>query len=54
MIFYTWEDADKMTLTLKFLIGEADVASFSCYPMPSALAGGAFTKEMQHKTVHEM
>jgi hypothetical protein len=26
-----------------FLIGEADIASFSCYSKPPASAGGAFT-----------
>jgi hypothetical protein len=27
-----------------FLIGEADIASFSCYSKPPASAGGAFTE----------
>jgi hypothetical protein len=27
-----------------FLIGEADIASFSCYSKPPASAGGAFTR----------
>jgi Flp pilus assembly protein TadD len=29
-----------------FLIGEADIASFSCYSKPSASAGGAFTQSI--------
>jgi alpha-D-ribose 1-methylphosphonate 5-triphosphate synthase subunit PhnG len=28
-----------------FLIGEADIASFSCYSKPPASAGGAFTQD---------
>jgi transcriptional regulator with PAS, ATPase and Fis domain len=44
-----------------FLIGEADIASFSCYSKPPASAGGAFTsgesgtgKEMFARYLHAM
>jgi hypothetical protein len=30
-----------------FLIGEADIASFSCYSKPPASAGGAFTRSYE-------
>jgi pimeloyl-ACP methyl ester carboxylesterase len=35
-----------------FLIGEADIASFSCYSKPPASAGGAFTQALDLGTVH--
>jgi hypothetical protein len=51
---HLWQYVVSMAFIRDFLIGEADIASFSCYSKPPASAGGAFTidrnndAELQH------
>jgi hypothetical protein len=40
-----WQYVVSTAFIRDFLIGEADIASFSCYSKPPASAGGAFTKQ---------